>query len=164
MLPKAIREDHDPPRKLMDPITFIMRGANLLLVLRWTTFRCPHCREVFRHDYLPRKVRLGNGTRMCEKCGKVFDDGAREWPQLQGSDKVRCLLPVPLVGILIGTLLCGFIALNLAPREQINFEVVIVVLALALVPLFLWWIIRVPQIFRSIQRYETEPRLIGTDQ
>ena len=162
MLPQAIREDHDPPRRLMDPVTFIMSGSNPLLLLRWTAFRCPHCREIFRRDYLPHKVRLGNGIHTCEKCGKVFDDGAREWPQLEWSDKVRCLLPVPLVGILLGTLLCGFIVLNLAPRDQVNFEAVVVVLGLAFVPGFSWWIIRIPQVFRSIQRYENEPRLRET--
>jgi|SRR6185437_3783330 len=163
MLPQAIREDHDPPRRLMDPVTFIMRGLNPLVLLRWTTFRCPHCQAAFRRDYLPHKVRLGRGMHICKQCGKIFDDGAREWPQLQWSDKARCLLPVPLVGALIGTLLCSFIALHLAPRDEVNVEVVVAVLGLALVPAFLWWIIRVPQVFRSIHRYENEPRLIGTD-
>src|SRR5215469_16945643 len=143
MLPQAIREDHDPPGSWLDPLTYI-RTVNLTALLRWTTFRCPHCHQVFRRDYLPHKVRLGNGIHTCEKCGKVFDDGAREWPQLRWNDKVRCLLPVPLVGILIGMLVCSILALLLISRDQpITFIIASAVIAFAFVPLFMWWVLRV---------------------
>jgi hypothetical protein len=98
---------------------------------------------------------------MCEKCGKVFDDGAREWPELRWNDKLRCLLPVPLVGILMGTLLCSLIALFIAPRDQISTLVVVLVVGIGLAPLFVWWSVRIPRIYRSIYRYKHEPRLIG---
>ena len=144
---RAIRKDHDP---------FPLFLSSWLAFLRWTDFRCPHCHRIFRRDYLPHKVRLGSGERTCKKCGNVFDDGAREWSELRTNEKIRCLLPVPLVGVLGGALICGALPLLSAPRKQLDAIALEVILGIALLVLLLWLVIRVPQIYRSIYRYGYE--------
>jgi hypothetical protein len=157
--PIAIRKDYDPflletyvspgaPcfRKFLSPLGFI----------RWTTFSCPHCLQVFRRDYLPHNVRLGDGERICSKCGKFFDDGSREWPELGASQKLRFLCPTPLIGILAGLLICCVITLAIVPREQLKPVAIVLIIAVGLVPLIPWCLLRMPRIYNSIHRYETE--------
>ena len=166
MLPQAIREDHDQPGVVPATILPTRPTVNLLSFVRWTDFRCPHCHKVFRRDYLPHKVRLGNGIHICEKCGKAFDDGAREWPQLHWNEKLRCLMPVPLGGIFIGMLVCCILAMLIISRDQpITFVSASAIVGFSFVPVFIWWVFRVPQVYRSIHRYENEPasmRVSGT--
>ena len=89
----AVREDHDPLKWLAGIGT-----GTLLAFIRWSDFRCPYCGEVFRRTYLPSGVMLGSGERTCPTCGKVFDDGFREWPELSFDQKVQHVLPVPIMG------------------------------------------------------------------
>jgi hypothetical protein len=54
---------------------------------------------------------LGSGERTCPTCGKVFDDGFREWPELSFDQKVQHVFPVPIMGIIGGFLVCAAIAI-----------------------------------------------------
>ena len=157
-VPSAIREDHDPSLRPCEypfqPIPF--RTFLPLAFFRWTDFRCPHCHAVFRRDYLPHKVRLGSGERICRKCGKAFDDGSREWPELGPGDKFRYIFPVPILGIVGGTLVCGVITLFIVPRDVLSLVAGAMVIGITLVPLIPWCAIRLPLVYRSIHRYGTE--------
>src|SRR5580704_15240964 len=101
--PASIRDDRDP------------FWAGIWRYVRWTSYRCPYCGARFRTDYIPRKVILGHGERTCSGCGKVFDDGSREWPELTTSERIRYLVPVPMVGVIAGCLLCVAIPLFQRP-------------------------------------------------
>jgi hypothetical protein len=139
--PVSIRDDHDP------------FWGGLLRYIRWTCYRCPYCQMSFRTDYVPRKVILGNGERTCLNCGKVFDDGSREWPGLNLSEKVRYLLPVPVVGILAAYVVCcsiPFFRRPLNPGELIVVAFMTVVLLVAMVP---WLLLRYLAIRKSRDRY-----------
>lgn len=101
-LPRAIREDHDP-----FALGVGFGGGFLFAFLRWSNFRCPHCRSVFRRTYLPSEVRLGRGTCRCSSCGREFDNGSREWPELSQGDRLRYLLPAPVMGMVVGLVVCS---------------------------------------------------------
>ena len=151
--PAAIRHDHEVSSWVhLLPVAL----ASVLAVFRWTDFRCPHCQDIFRRDYLPHKVRLGSGDRRCRSCGKIFDDGAREWPELPGSGKFRCLLPPPVLGAVIALLVCSSIALLMAQRDQVNIGIAIIVVVAFLSPVLPWFAIRIAQIYMSVHRYENQ--------
>jgi len=151
--PAAIRQDHDVGAWVhFLPVAF----ASIFAFLRRTDFRCPHCLAVFRRDYLPHKVRLGSGDRLCRDCGKVSDDGSREWPELPASEKFRCLFPSPVLAVVIALLMCALIALFMAPRDQVDIAIIAMVVGGFLLPLVPWFAIRIPQVYRSIRRYENE--------
>jgi hypothetical protein len=142
----AIREEHDPFAVLGLFPSFL----RVLVFLRWTSYACPHCGQVFRRDFWPEKVRLGHGQRACDECGAVFDDGTREWPQLSVFKKLRFFFPPLLIGISGGLLLAAILVSILPQRD---WRVAVVGLILALIPLFFWSLIRWPWVFRSIRRY-----------
>jgi hypothetical protein len=145
--PAAIREDHTP---------FAFLG--LLQFIRWTDYRCPHCMGVFRRDFWPYNVRLGSGMRTCSKCGKAFDDGAREWSELKSSGRWRYFLPPGLLSMAGSCLFCGIGALVVAPSDQVNWLIGTMVIGGSLMPTLVWCMIRLPPIRRSIHRYRNEPR------
>lgn len=147
----AIREDHDP---------FKWAGS-LLPFVRWTDFRCPCCREAFRRTYLPRKVMLGGGDRTCPNCGKLFDDGFREWPELSVSEKAQYLLPTPVMGIIGGFLVCAFIVFWGASRLGGNIDwAFFKQFAIGFAALLMIWCgTRIAGIQRSLNRYATRQRL-----
>jgi hypothetical protein len=92
----AIREDHNPLA-----LVGLLGGlqAAPLIFLRWTSYSCPHCGRTFRRDFWQYNVGLGSGKRVCRQCGKFFDDGTREWPDLPSAKKLRFLFPPLLVAV-----------------------------------------------------------------
>ena len=137
-LPAAIRADHDP------------------FPLRWTSYACPHCKSVFRRDFWPENVRLGNPERICKGCGKPFDDGAREWPELKLSRKLRFLFPPGVQAMTGGFLFCAIFALVIAPKDVVNPIVIGVVSGVSLLPTLLWCSIRFLSVLRSTDRFEND--------
>ena len=141
----AIREDSNP---------FIF--LSFLMFVRWTTYRCPHCRGAFRRDFWPYNVGLGSGERICGKCGKVFDDGAREWPELKLVKKLRFFLPPGMMVMSFSFLLLGIGMLVVAPRDVADRPFVVTALVIGLSPTLAWCLIRMFSVFRSIHRHESE--------
>jgi hypothetical protein len=131
--------------------------GSALAFLRWTEYRCPHCHAAFRRDYWPDNVRLGSGERTCNGCGKAFDDGAREWPELKWSRKLRYLLPPGIfaVGLSIFVFI-GIAPLLLAPRDVVTLSIVVLLPLAALAPMFLWTLVRLHPIHLSRCRFENE--------
>ena len=149
--PLAIREDHNP---------FVL-VLGLFRFLRWTSYSCPFCHAVFRRDFWPYNVRLGDGRRECKSCGRVFDDGAREWPELPLTKKLRFYFPPLVLAIAGGFLFCGVFTLCIAPRDERNWLVGGIVIGACLTPLFLWSLIRLLWISRSNRRYSGKEMLGG---
>jgi len=154
-LPSAVRKDRD---------LFALIGLHLLspyfsflALLRWTSYCCPHCNGVFRRDYWPHNVRLGNGERMCRHCAKVFDDCSREWPELGRTGKLRFFLPPGIIAITGGFLLCGIVTLFIAPRNVVNWAIGIIIVLISLSPTIVWCLFRLIWVLRSIRRHENEP-------
>lgn len=143
-LSPAIRQDHQLSCFVF-PLMFIC----------WVDYRCPHCKHVFRRDYFPGKILLGNSEHTCSGCGKVFDHGSREWPELPFIDKFGFLFP-SLAKVILGSILflCAM-TLLIAPRDQVNWIVVIAVLGTVLVPMLPWLAVRSLPIQRSIRRCRT---------
>jgi len=151
-LPPAIREDNNPfaiPALFPGPL-------RLLILLRWTSYSCPHCKAVFHRDFWPSNVRLSSGERTCRKCGRIFDDGSREWPELGLASKLRFLFPPLLIGISGGFIVAAIMSLFISPRDEHSWLVVIMVSIFGLVPVILWCPIRLIWILRSRRRYESE--------
>ena len=148
-LPRAIREDRDPFKYL----TGINLGT-LFAFLRWSDFRCPHCGAIFQRAYLPNEVRLGRGERTCSSCGKPFDDGAHEWPALSQSQRIRYILPTPIMGIIGGCLICGALAIFAAhdPRASVNWVFLAWIAGACASLLIMFAMVRVPKIRRSVRR------------
>jgi len=162
-LPLAIREDNNP----FTILGFFPGIQRLLIFVRWTNYHCPFCEGVFRRDYWPNNVRLGSGERTCKNCGKVFDDSAREWPELRVAKKLRFFFPPGAIAMGVSFFLfCGIGPIVVAPRDVVNWLVVAIVLAVSLSPTLTWCLIRMFFVFRSIHRYESESasmhRRLGT--
>ena len=158
-LPAAIRIDHDPfvlpPAEIPGvPIRSVSR-LSLFVFLRWTSYACPHCKFAFRRDFWPENIRLGNSERICKECGKPFDDGAREWPELKLSRKLRFLFPPGVQVMTGGFLFCAIFTLVIAPKDVVNPIVIAVVSGVSLLPTLLWCSIRFLSVLRSTDRFET---------
>ena len=80
------------------------------MYIRWTKFSCPHCGRVFERSLSNKPVRVGPGLRVCasKNCGRTFQDGSKEWPQLTKTERVLFLLP-PGAQILLGVGLLSII-------------------------------------------------------
>ena len=161
-LPAAIRVDHDPFAFALGPVKVPgapRRGYPLVFLafLRWTSYACPHCHGIFRRDYWPYNVRLGSFERICSKCGKPFDDGAREWPELKWNQKLRFFLPPGIQATSGSLLLCAIFALFIAPRDVVNWLAAIVVICVFLSPVFLWCLVRWLLTLQSKRRFENDP-------
>jgi hypothetical protein len=146
-LARVIRKDHNP-------FAFL----EILQFIRWTDHSCPKCGYLFRRTYFPGAVLLGEGQSVCRRCGALFDDSSREWPELRMSEKMRFLLPPGVLGIAGGVILCGLIAIFVAPHDRLNWSAVALILTvtvgIATLPAIAWCLIRMPAIRRSIERYE----------
>jgi predicted RNA-binding Zn-ribbon protein involved in translation (DUF1610 family) len=148
-LPPAIREDHNP-----FAVLGLLGGLERFLVfVRWTSYKCPHCGQVFRRDYWPENVRLGSGVRLCRKCGGEFEDGSREWPQLALADKLRVFFPPTLMAIWAGFVVTAILSLFIGPRDEHSLGVVIIVSAFGLLPTLLWSPFPLYSVIRSHRRY-----------
>jgi hypothetical protein len=161
--PSAMRRDHDPFLYSTRPLGGIGLPVGLVIsasgfgLFRWTTYLCPHCNGAFRRDYWPHNVRLGSGERICSNCGKVFDDDAREWPELIWLKKLRYLLPPGIIATGVSFLLVGIGALVIAPRDVVNWQVAVIIVGLSISPTVVWCMLRAILIRQSIHRYENEP-------
>jgi len=147
--PKAIREDHNPFALL----GFLPTYLRLLIFLRWTSYKCPHCGHVFRIEFWPNNVKLGSGQRLCKQCGTLFDDGSREWPELPLFRKLRLFFPPLAVGIWGGFVVAAIASLFIGPRDEHSWPVVIIVSTFGLIPALAWSPIHLIQVIRSIHRY-----------
>ena len=123
----------------------------------WTNYACPYCGSIFRRDFWPHNVKLGNGRRTCRHCRKVFDDGAREWPQLTLAKKLRFFFPPLLVAVCGGFELAGILQFFVAPRDEHSGPVTLVItLFVVLVVALLWSPVRLIWVLRSGNRYKRE--------
>jgi len=133
-------------------------SSGLLLLLQWTDHRCPHCRTVFRRTYFPDVVFLGYEERTCSRCGNVFADGSREWPDLRQGQKIRYLVPPVIAGLAAGVVLCGVLTLLLMPRTVGNWAtvptVLVVLLGIFALSAIVLWAIHLLAIRSSISRYK----------
>ena len=145
-LPLVKREYKIGPATYMDPFYGIVR----FLSIPATSFRCPHCGHLLRADFWSGNVRLGPGVRRCAQCAGEYDDGSREWPQLPLGSKLRFCCPPILVGISGGIVVAAVLVLFL---RQPDWRVTAAGLVIALFPLFLFFIVRLPWILFSIRRY-----------
>jgi hypothetical protein len=145
----AIRSDRNP--FAMAPLFGGIWGTSLIF-FRWTCYGCPYCESIFRRDYWQHSVHLGSGERLCPNCGKVFDDGTREWPELTLGRKLRFLFPPLPVAIFGGFLLAGILSSTMTPDGHGLF-VVVFAMTVGLIPLLIFSLAQLPWIFRSNRRY-----------
>jgi len=155
--PLALREDHNPPFLFLLPPALRL----FLVFVRWTSYRCPFCHAVFRRDFWPYNVRLGDGQRPCNSCGRLFDDGAREWPELALAKKLRFYFPPLVLALAASSLFCGIFMLCIAPLDVLSWTMGIVVIGACLSPLALWSLVRLVWVSRSSRRYAEKEVLAG---
>jgi uncharacterized Zn-finger protein len=148
-LPRAIRKDHSP-LALVGVFGMVLERALIFLgFVRWTSYQCPYCNAVFRRDFWPDKLRLGSGKRTCQRCGRLFDDGSREWPQLTLTQKLRFFFPPLFLGIWGGLVLAALLAALIGPPDEHTLPIVAVFI---LVPTFLWSPVRLIWMLLSYHR------------
>lgn len=151
--PKATHEEQSPFALL----GFLPGYLRLLIFLRWTIYKCPHCGHVFRRDYWPGNVWLGAGEHVCKNCGKIFDDGSREWPELPLARMLRLLFPPLIIGVWGGFVVAAVASLFIGPRDEQSWLIVILVSSFGLVPAVAWSPIQLARVIRSIHRYNARP-------
>jgi DNA-directed RNA polymerase subunit RPC12/RpoP len=144
-LPLVKREYTIGPATFLDPI----------YGFRWvaipaTSYRCPHCGHLLHADFWSGNVRLGPGVRRCAQCGEEYDDGSREWPQLSFARKLRFCCPPILAGISGGIIFAAIVVLFL---PQPDLRVTVIGLIFAFVPVFVFFLVRLPWVLLSIRRY-----------
>lgn len=130
----------------MDPFYGFVR----FLGVPATSYRCPHCGHLLRADFWSGNVRLGSGVRRCAQCGEEYGDGSREWPELSLGNKLRYCCPPILAGI-SGGIVCAAVLVLFQPQP--DWRVTVAGLLIALFPLFLFFLVRLPWILLSIRRY-----------
>jgi hypothetical protein len=148
----AIRKDHNP-----FAIAHLFGGiwGASTIFLRWTSYGCPYCENIFRRDYFPSNIHLGSGERLCLNCGRVFDDGTREWPDLTLGRKFRFLFsPLP-AAIFGGFFFAGILSLFFTPRDEHSLFVAVFAVTVGLVPLLVGLLVRLPWVLRSNRRYRS---------
>ena len=148
-LPRAIREDRNP----FAIFGFTPGFQRVLIFVRWTSYKYPHCGYVFRRDFWPSEVRLGSGQRMCKQCQMLFDDGSREWPELPFGSKLKLFLPPLAIGIWGGFVVASVASLYIGPKDEHSWGVVFFVSALGLMPVIAWSPVPLTRMFYSIRRY-----------
>ena len=150
-LARAIRSDREP-LKLLARIGI---GA-LFAFARWSDFGCPHCGATFQKTYLPNEVRLGQGKRICTSCAGAFDDGSREWRQLSSDEKIRYILPTPIMGVIGGVIVCTTLAFFLAMLQSsadVNWTLCGWIAGVGAALVAFVAATRLPRIRRSMRRY-----------
>jgi hypothetical protein len=145
--PKATNEDQNP----FAFSGFLPGYLRLLIFLRWTVYKCPHCGHVFRRDFWPRNVWLGSGERVCKNCGQIFDDGSREWRELPLLRKLRFFFPPLAIGIGGGFVVAAIASLFIG--DEHSWPIVIIVSTFGLIPVLALSPIHLTQVIRSIHRY-----------
>jgi len=145
-LPSVKREYKVGPATYFDPIYGITRFVGVPA----TSYRCPHCGHLLHADFWSGNIRLGPGVRHCAQCGELYDDGSREWPQLTAGTKLRFCCPPILAGISGGMVLAAFAVLFV---PQPDWRMTVFGLILAFVPMFLFFLFRLPWVLLSIHRY-----------
>jgi hypothetical protein len=151
----ALRNDNDPfilAAHLL-PVLIASPAFLALPFVRWTSYSCPHCRSVFRRDFWPQNVRLGNGAAICKKCGQSFDEGSREWPQLPWGKKLRYFLPPGIQAVAGGGLFCVVFTFFIAPRDVIDWQFVVILPLTFLSPVLIWYLVRSYFVIRSTRRF-----------
>jgi hypothetical protein len=151
----AIREENSP----FGLVGLFPGPQRLLIFLRWTSYSCPYCRHVFRRDFWPSNVRLGCGERLCRECGKVFDDGTREWPELGLGARLRFIFAPLLVGIWGGFTVAGVIVAFGPARDEHSLFIVMFASAVGLIPIVLSSPFSMIAVLRSKRRCEGAPTI-----
>jgi hypothetical protein len=145
-LPSVRREYKVGSAAYFDPIYGITRFVGVPA----TSYRCPYCGHLLHADFWSGNIRLGPGVQHCVQCGELYDDGTREWPQLTTGKKLRFCCPPILAGIAGGMALAAFAVLFL---PQPDWWMTVFGLILAFVPMFLFFLFRLPSVLLSIHRY-----------
>ena len=147
----AAREEHNP-----FPLAVFLPGyGRAFAFVRWTSYSCPSCGRTYRRDYWTDSVHIGPKIQACSNCGSQFDCGSREWPEIPTFRKVRVFFPPLLVGISGGLVLAGILVSTVPPFEWL---VIIASAMIALMPIILWYILRLPWVLLSIRRYRANAR------
>lgn len=140
-------------RKDWDPFPWSRFGF-----VRWTVYKCPLCRKIFKIAWGPESVLLGPGQRVCNGCGAVFEDGSREWPNLTRGEKQQYLFPVSVIGVFGGLLVVCIVTL-LFPfvlpdaGGSVNWKVAAAFAIFAVVLFGFWFLSRCLEISRSRGRH-----------
>jgi hypothetical protein len=115
---------------------------------------CPHCGHRFQTVFNQTTLRLGPGSRVCERCDKSFPDGSKEWPDLTEAQKKQFLYgDLPAVGIIGAALAVVFIYAALKIGDiKIGFVLLGLLIALGVVILGIFYLICWLNIRRSEKR------------
>src|ERR1700738_5362634 len=95
------------------------------------------------------------------KCGKTFDDGSREWPELGWARKLRFFIPPGIQAAGGSLLFCAIFTLFIEPSDVVNWPQGVVVVCVFLSPIFVWCLVRLLSILQSKHRFENDPSSMG---
>jgi uncharacterized membrane protein YedE/YeeE len=91
--------------------------------------------------------------RVCRSCGKVFDEGTREWPELTLAKKLRFLFPPWLLGIFGGFELPGILVLFIASHDEHRIFLFVFSSVIAFGIVIMWLSVRLIWVVRSKRRF-----------
>ena len=55
---------------------------------------CPHCQGIYRVTFSPNPVTVGQGVRLCSACKKSFNDGSKEWAEMNLLQRFHAYIPL----------------------------------------------------------------------
>ena len=123
------------------------------MILRYYRFLCPGCGREFANKLSP--VLLGTGIRRCRKCGLVFKDGCKEWPELSRGEKFKYFFPTMVLGFVIGAVVVGaFAVLSFADNLGLGVLMGLFVFLLFMLPWSPYFLLQWRHIPKSRARYE----------
>ena len=65
-------------------------------MIYYYTFSCTSCGKIYLKSLSP--LPLGTGKRRCQAYAAVFQDAAREWPELRSMQKFEYVFPTMVLG------------------------------------------------------------------
>jgi predicted RNA-binding Zn-ribbon protein involved in translation (DUF1610 family) len=138
-------------------------GGHTVVILRYYTFNCPACGKEYANRL--SSVLLGTGKRKCKKCGAVFLDGCKEWPELSGSQKFQYFFPTVVLGFVTGGVLVGAFAIfTFGDDLRMGFFMSGVVLSMFAMPWVPYFLLQRRHIPESRERYERHKVFGDTDE
>ena len=134
-----------------------------MFVIRYYSFSCTACGRHYAEKLSP--VLLGTGKRRCKKCGAVFRDGCKEWPQLEGSQKFQYFFPTMVLGFFgAGVVLPLAVAWLIRDQPEVVLPMGVIAFLTFALPWIPYFLLQWRHIPKSRARYERHRVFGDTDE
>jgi hypothetical protein len=134
----------------------------MLFHFRYYRFICKACGKTYARSLSP--FLLGTGRRKCPKCGAVFCDGFREWPELGKIQRFEYVFPTTVLGYFGGIIVVLIAVLFMESQVDDRLFMSEMVFLLMIMPWAPYFMGRAKRIRESIARFERHRVFGDTDE